>query len=90
MMITADMEFILESYGKDKKLAYASAFGSLKKMAYAKVDGLIIHMEPEEVVVLEEEEKTKAQKIVGYFKPRQNQDYYVKLKVIVKMKYIPM
>jgi len=89
-MMTEDIEFILEAYGKDKQTAFAAAFGKLKKKAYARVDGLIIHMEPKEVNVLEENEKTKTEKLVGYFKPRQIQDYYVKLQVIVVMKYIPL
>ena len=89
-MVTEDVEFILEAYGKDKRNAFASAFGMLKKKAYARVDGLIIHMEAKEVNVLEENEKTKAEKLVGYFRPRQIQDYYVKLQVIVTMKYIPL
>lgn len=89
-MVTADMEFILEAYGKDKKNAFASAFGSLKKKAYANLNGLIIHMEPKGVIVLEEEEKTKVQKLAGFFRPRQIQDYYVKIQVTVIIKYIPM
>jgi len=89
-MVTEDIEFILEAYGKDKRTAFASAFGMLKKKAYARVDGLIIHMEPKEVNVLEENEKTKAEKLFGYFRPRQIQDYYVKFQVIVIMKYIPL
>lgn len=89
-MVTEDIEFILEAYGKDKQMAFASAFGLLKKKAYARVDGLIIHMEPKDVIVLEENEKSKTQKLIGYFRPRQIQDYYVKLQVIVTMKYIPI
>lgn len=90
VMIIEKKSIILEAYGKDKKNTYASAFGQLKKKVYADVDGLIIHMEPDQVIVLKEEEKTKAQKVVGYFKPKQIQDYYVKLEVIVTMKYIPL
>lgn len=89
-LIRETREFILEGYGREKKDAYGRAFGSLKKKTYQEIDGLIIHMEPKDVLILEEYEKTKAQKVAGYFKPKQNQDYYVKLKVITLVEYIPV
>ena len=52
------------------------------------MDGLLIHMQPQDVILLGEEEKTKVQKFLGFFAPREIQDYYIKLKVIVTIQYI--
>lgn len=78
----------LEAYGNDRKEAYGNAFASLKKKAYSAVEGLIIHMEPEDVIVLEEVEQTGAQKVAAYFKPRKMQHFYIKIQVMVSIKYI--
>ena len=45
-------------------------------------------MEPDDVILLAEEEKTKVQKFLGFFAPKEIQDYYIKLKVIVTIRYI--
>lgn len=89
-MIAENRTFILEAYGKDKAEAFGTAFAQLKKKAYKEVEGLIIHMEPENVEVLEEYEQTTVEKIIGFFKPKQIQNYYVKFQVTVTMKYIPL
>ena len=85
---TVTKEFTLESYGKNRTEAVAAIFAKLKKEAYEPVDGLLIHMQPQDVILLGEEEKTKIQKVLGFFAPREIQDYYVKLKVIVTIQYI--
>lgn len=90
ILITEHHTIELEAYGKDRKEAFGTAFAALKKKAYALVDGLIIHMEPKDVYLLAEVEKSKAEKLAGYFKPRQIQDYYVKFQVAVVIKYIPL
>ena len=85
---TVTKEFTLESYGKNRTEAVAAVFAKLKKEAYAAVDGLLIHMQPQDVILLGEEEKTKVQKFLGFFAPREIQDYYIKLKVIATIQYI--
>ncbi|MEA5010254.1 MAG: DUF4312 family protein [Angelakisella sp.] len=85
---TETKEFILEAYGKNKKEAVAAVFTKLKKEVYSSTDGLIIHMEPEDVILLKEEEKTSVQKFLGFFAPKEIQDYHIQLKVIVRVKYI--
>ena len=85
---TVTKEFTLESYGKNRTEAVAAVFAKLKKEAYESVDGLLIHMQPQDVILLGEEEKTKIQKFLGFFAPREIQDYYIKLKVIVTIQYI--
>ena len=85
---TVTKEFTLESYGKNRTEPVAAVFAKLKKEAYAAVDGLLIHMQPQDVILLGEEEKTKVQKFLGFFAPREIQDYYIKLKVIVTIQYI--
>jgi uncharacterized protein (TIGR03578 family) len=85
---TVTREFVLDAYGKKRVDAVATIFAKLKKEAYDSVDGLLIHMEPEDVILLAEEEKTKIQKFLGFFAPKEIQDYYIKLKVIVTIRYI--
>ena len=85
---TVTKEFTLESYGKNRTEAVAAVFAKLKKEAYESVDGLLIHMQPQDVILLGEEEKTKIQKFLGFFAPKEIQDYYIKLKVIVTIRYI--
>lgn len=85
---TATKEFVLEAYGKKREDAVGAVFSKLKKEVYGSVDGLLIHMEPQDVFLLKEEEKTRAQKFLGFFAPKEIQDYYIKLRVIVTVKYI--
>ena len=85
---TITKEFVLDAYGKKREDAVAAVFVKLKKEAYNSVNGLLIHMEPDDVILLAEEEKTKVQKFLGFFAPKEIQDYYIKLKVIVTIRYI--
>ena len=45
-------------------------------------------MEPKEVYLLKEEEKTQVQKLLGFFAPREIQNYYLKLRIVVTVKYM--
>ena len=85
-------DFILEAYGKDKTEAVGKAFKGLQSRAYASMNktGLIIHMEPEDVEILSEYEQTAKEKVIGFFKPKPIMHYQVKLRVTVKIKYIPL
>lgn len=89
-MLKESREFILEAYGKNKAEAFGKAFGQLQKKVYKEVQGLVIHMEPEELEVLEEREQTRVEKLIGFFRPRQIEHYYVKFQITVQLKYIPM
>lgn len=85
---TEEREFVLEAYGKNREEAVGTVFARLKKEVYRSVDGLILHMEPREVYLAREEEKTRAQKLLGFFAPREIQNHYIKLRVIVTVKYL--
>lgn len=85
---TEQREFVLEAYGKNRQEAAGTIFARLKKEVYAAVDGLILHMEPREVYLVKEEEKTEIQKLLGFFAPREIQNYYLKLRIVVTVKYI--
>ena len=89
-LVCKEIDFTLESYGKSKTEALGDIFAMLKKRAYKEVEGLIIHMEPKDVYILEEKEQTRTQKLVGFFKPKQIQNYYVKVLVTVTVKYVPL
>lgn len=79
---TEEREFTLEAYGKNREEAAGAVFAKLKKEVYAAVKGLILHMEPKE------EEKTQVQKLLGFFAPREIQNYYLKLRIVVTVKYM--
>ncbi len=85
---TEQKEFVLESYGKNREEAAGAIFAKLKKAVYGAVDGLILQMEPREVYLVKEEEKTEIQKFLGFFAPREIQNYYLKLRIVVTVKYI--
>ena len=55
---------------------------------YEALGKVLTEMQPQDVILLGEEEKTKVQKFLGFFAPREIQDYYIKLKVIVTIQYI--
>lgn len=88
-LVTVTKEFEIEAVGKNKKEAYGTAFAKLKKLAYASVDGLLLHMEPEDVILLKEVEKTKTEKFLGYFAPKEIQNYTIRIIVVTKIKYVP-
>lgn len=82
-------EFELESYGKDRTEAFGKIFSNLKKQAYASVNGgLVVQMEPLDVILVKEEEQSTLEKAVGFFRPRQLENYYVKVVIKVEMKWI--
>lgn len=89
-LICEEQEMILEAYGKEKADALGTIFSLLKKQVYKEIKGLIIHMEPVDVFMLEEDEKKGTDKLIGLMKPRQNQSYYAKVKIIIRLKYIPL
>ncbi len=79
----------IEAYGKNRKEAIGAAFGKMRNESYAAVgDGVLVDVHAVDVIILEEEEKTKIQKLFGFFMPRQIQDYRVKLKIILEIKYL--
>ena len=79
----------IEAYGKNRKEAIGAAFGKIKSESYAAVgDGILVDVHAVDVFVLDEQEKTKIQKLFGFFLPRQIQDYYVKMKIVLEIKYL--
>ena len=79
----------IEAYGKNRKEAMGAAFGKIKNESYAAVgDGILVDVHAVDVFILDEQEKTKIQKLFGFFLPRQIQDYYVKMKIVLEIKYL--
>ena len=91
-LIQVDRDFTLEGYGKDKTEAFNKAFSALQAQAYASLqgEGLLLHMEPLAVEILEEHRQTPAEKVVGFFRPKPIMHYQVKFCVTVRLKYIPI
>ena len=88
-LTVCEREFIIEAGGKDRTEAFAQAFSALKARAYKEVDGLIVEMQPQDVFVLSEEERSKTEQLADYFKPRELKPYNIKVSIIVRLKYIP-
>ena len=84
-----EREFIIDAGGKDRTEAMSQAFVALKARAYKEVDGLIVEMQPLDVFILKEEERSKTQQLADYFKPKEFKPYTVQLSIIVRLKYIP-
>lgn len=79
----------IEAYGKNRKEALGAAFSKIRNESYAAVgEGVLVDVHATDVIILEEEEKTKIQKLFGFFMPREIQDYRVKLKIILEIKYL--
>lgn len=79
----------IEAYGKSRKDAIGTALGKIRNESYAAVgDGVLVDVHAVDVCILEEEEKTKIQKLFGYFLPKEVRDYYVKLRVTLEIKYL--
>ena len=78
----------LDSYSKVRNDAISNCFSKLRKTVYSDIDGAIINMQVIDVRILEEKEETKIQKLFGYFLPREQRDYYIKLKINCEIKYL--
>lgn len=81
----------VEGYGKKSRTeAVANALGKLKNESYKAIDGTgtLVDVHATDVYILAEEEKTKVEKFLGFFAPKQIKNYYIKLKVILEIKYI--
>lgn len=79
----------VEAYGKNRKEAIGACFGKMKSESYAAVgDGVLVDVHATDVIILQEEEKTKIQKLFGFFMPREVQDYHIRMKIILEIKYL--
>ncbi len=78
----------LEGYGKNRVEAIGEAFAKLKSESYKAVDGVLVDVHAVDVYIEKEEEQTKIKKLFNYFMPREIQNYYIKMKVILDIKYL--
>ena len=85
---TVTKKFTLDSYGKNKTECYAAVFQKLTKEEYASVNGVVVQAEPIDVVLEDEKEESTSKKVIGFFDAKERRDYYVKLTIEVRMKYI--
>lgn len=88
IMKSASKDIIVEATGKSIEEAYGDAFRLLKKKVYNEIQGLILHMEPTAVYVLNEEVKPYTEKFLFLFMPREKKDIKIKIKITVDIKYI--
>lgn len=88
LMETIEKELIIDGTGKTKEIAYGEIFAKLRKQIYNEVNGVVLHMEPKEVYLLEMEEKNFTEKFLGLLMPKLKEAFYIKLKIIVTIKLI--
>lgn len=80
---------MIEAYGKNRKEAIGAAFSKIRNESYAAVgEDVLVDVHAVDVFILEEEEKSRIEKLFGYFMPKEIRDYRVKLKIILEIKYI--
>ena len=85
---TVQKSIELEGYGKNRVEAIGEAFAKLKSESYKAVDGVLVDVHAVDVYIEKEEEQTKIKKLFNYFMPREIQNYYIKMKVILDIKYL--
>lgn len=90
LLKTVTKKFTLDASGKSKKDCYAQIFQRLTKEEYASVNGLVIQAEPLDVILEAEEEKSTAKKVIGFFDAKRRADFYLKLTIEVRMRYIEL
>ncbi|SCY79017.1 DUF4312 family protein [Alkaliphilus peptidifermentans] len=90
LMKTIHKEFIFEATGKSKEEFFGNVFSMLRKKVYTDIEGVILHMEPVEVYVLNEKEETYTERFLWLFMPRTKGKYTGKVRLVVIIKYIEM
>lgn len=87
-LLSKEVELVVEGKGRTKKDALADIFTRLRKQIYNEIDGLILHMQPEEVYILSEEVERTKEAFLGVFMKRVKEQYELKAKITVSLKYI--
>ncbi|WP_368486042.1 DUF4312 family protein [Spiroplasma sp. DGKH1] len=83
-----ETDLIVTGKGLKIREAYNNAFEEMKKLAYKKFNNFIIHLEPLDVVELSDNSELKSQRFLGTFFPHKKLKYEIKLKIIVRAKYL--
>ncbi|WP_425379659.1 DUF4312 family protein [Spiroplasma endosymbiont of Stenodema calcarata] len=83
-----EAEIIFTGKGNNMREAYGMAFEEMKKQAYKKFNNFIIHLEPLNVISIADDTYLNSKRLLGLFLPYKKIKYYLKLKIIVRAKYI--
>jgi uncharacterized protein (TIGR03578 family) len=89
-METSKRDIVIQASGNSKTEAFNNIFTILRRQIYKEVDGLIIHMEPMDVFILDESVKKYTERFLWLFMPREKAEYTIKVKIIVLIKYIKL
>ena len=89
-MKTIQKDFILESSGKSKEEVFGNMFAVLRRRVYREVPGVVLHMEPLEVYILDENKQDYTERFLWLFMPRKKSSYTIKAMVVVLIKYIEL
>lgn len=87
-MKTIEKDFILSATANSKEEAFSKIFVILRRRIYQEISGVIIHMEPKEVYLLEDNIEKYTEKFLWLFMPREKAKYTIKAKIVVEIKYI--
>ncbi|WHQ37447.1 DUF4312 family protein [Spiroplasma sp. SV19] len=83
-----EAEIIVMGKGNNMREAYNAAFDEMKKAAYKKFNNFIIHLEPLNVISIADDTYLNSKRLLGVFLPYKKIKYQLKLKIIVRAKYI--
>ncbi|PKF49783.1 DUF4312 family protein [Enterovibrio nigricans] len=81
-------EVIVSGKGETRQQAFAAAFSQIQPTLLKENQKILLRIEPEDVNVLEAEEKVTRDKFLFFFFPKERRQYRVKLEVTVNLTYI--
>jgi len=88
VLLQKKLSFDISGKGKTEEEAYSDVFARVKTEVYREVPGVVLQMEPEEVILLSRKEEKKEEKFLFLFFPREKSEYEIKVKLVVSVKYI--
>ncbi|KXF80224.1 DUF4312 family protein [Enterovibrio coralii] len=81
-------EVIVSGKGETRQQAFAAAFSQIQPTLLKENQKVLLRIEPQDVKVLEAEEKITMDKFLFFFLPRERRQCRVKLEVTVSLTYI--
>lgn len=74
--------------GETRQQAFAAALSQVQPTLLKHNNKVLLRIEPQDVQVIEAQEKIRIEKFLFFFLPRKRRQYYVKLDVTVILTYI--
>ena len=83
-----NVAIIVDSNGKTMEEAINNIFVNLRKTIYSKVNGYLVHMIPEKVILKDYKMEERTERFLGLFLPQKKTKYTIMVEVEVKVKFI--